>query len=84
MYLTLSQETNTSIVFPCKGCLSSTTSEYQKEQKFITCEEVNCDKDLRRYENRGEEMRRCKSPLRVMLQRLLLMFDRKELAKKRM
>lgn len=83
MYLTLSQETNTSVVSPCRGCLSSTTSEYQRVQKFITCEGGNCDKGLRRYENGGEEMGRCKSPLRVMWQRFLLVCDRKGVARKR-
>lgn len=63
--------------------LSSTTSEYQREQKLITCEEGNCDKGLRRYENGGEEMGRCKSPLSMMWQRLLLMCDRMGLARKR-
>lgn len=77
MYLTLSQETNTSVVSPCKGCLSSTTSEYQRVQKFVTCEGGNCDKGLRRYENGGEEMGRGKSPLRVM------MCDRKGVSRKR-
>lgn len=61
MYLKLSQENNTSIVFPYKSCLFSTISEKHR-MDIIICEEKNWDKILRRYENGEEEMGRCTSP----------------------